>query len=135
MPSARLTSGLSFVAVCLVALSGCGGSQDAAVESVAQQFYAAIASQDGKGACTLLAPATRAEVEQASRSSCADGLLEEDVPSVTAAEEVSVFGTMGRVRYEGETTYLTRFGQGWLVMAAGCTPMQVGPDDCTVRGG
>jgi hypothetical protein len=128
-------SGVSLVAICLVALAGCGGSQDAPVESVAERFYAAVQAQDGASACALLAPETRSEVEQTSGSPCAQGLFEAGIPSARSPLAISVFGTMGQVRYDGETAYLTRFGTTWLVMAAGCTKQALGPDDCLVKGG
>jgi hypothetical protein len=131
----RVALGPVTVGVSLLSLTACGGSQDAAVESVAADFYAAVAAQDGEGACALLSPTTRSEVEQSSGSPCAEGLLEEDIPEVAAPEAVSVFGAMGQVRYVGDTAYLARYRDGWRVLAVACTPKPVRPDDCRVEGG
>jgi hypothetical protein len=44
------------------------------------------------------------------------------------------------VRWTDETTFLSRYADGWLVLAAGCTPMPAsarggGRYDCKVQGG
>lgn len=135
MRHASAPSRLVIIGACLVALTGCGGSQDSDVEAVAGRFYEAVRAQDGEAACALLAPKTRSEVEQSSGTRCADGLLEEAIPAVAAPDAVSVFGAMGQVRYAGETAYLTRDGEGWRVLAVACTPTPTGPDDCQVEGG
>jgi hypothetical protein len=132
MPRATAAAGVTALVLCLTA---CGGSQDADVESAAADFYAAVGADDGEAACALLSPKTRTEVEQSSGTSCAEGLLEEDIPEVAEPEAVSVFGAMGQVRYAGETAYLTRDRDGWRVLAAACTSRPAGPDDCQVEGG
>ncbi|WP_227464543.1 hypothetical protein [Nocardioides lijunqiniae] len=130
---AALSSGA--LGTCLLALTACGGSQDASVVAVAADFYAAVGADDGETACALLSPTTRAEVEQSSGVSCAEGLRAEGLPSAADVEDVSVFGAMAQVRYAGETAYLTRDRDGWRVLAAGCTSRPTGPDDCQVEGG
>jgi hypothetical protein len=94
-----------------------------------------VAAHDGSSACLALAPRTRTELEQSTGKPCEQGLFDEDVPAVSAAETVSVFGTMAQVRYGNETTFLTRFQSGWKVLAAGCTPTTAGRFDCQISGG
>lgn len=112
----------------VVALAGCAGGQDHAARDAARDFYQALAAQDGTSACELLATRTRSEVEQATQTSCDAGLLSEDLPQVADPDEVSVFGTMAQVRFRspaggpGETTFLSRYADGWRVTAAGCIP-------------
>jgi hypothetical protein len=61
-------------------------------------------------------------------------VLDEDVPEVSTPTEVEVFGTSAQVRHGGETTFLTRFAEGWRVVGAVCTPA---PNryDCSIQGG
>ena len=103
-----------------LAAVGCAGADDADVEQVAARFHDALAAQDGAAACALLAQPSRDELEQAAGKPCAQAILHEDVPAGAGEAHVEVYGTMGQVRWEGETTFLTRYPQGWLVLAAGC---------------
>jgi hypothetical protein len=115
-----------------VVLAGCSSSQDDAVRGAADGFYAALNAQDGASACGVLAPATTSELEQSSGRPCAEAVLEEDVPTVGNPRRIEVFGTMAEVRFDGETTFLTRFEDGWRVIAAGCTPAR-SRYDCSIQ--
>ena len=132
--------GVPAVAVVLVGVvglvSGCSGAPDREVESVTEEFYAAVGSGDGSAACALLAPRARAELEQSSGQPCETAVLEEagavDGPVGTA----EVFGTLARVNYGTDTVFLTRFESGWKVAASGCTPAgDEVPYDCRVKVG
>jgi hypothetical protein len=134
--------GVAATAVAAV-LGGCGAADRGEVSAAAQRFYDAVGSGDGSDACRLLAAPTRASLEQSAGKPCGQAVLEEHLPSggqVARAEGVEVHGQMAMVRWEGETTFLSRYADGWLVYAAGCTPP---PDrsahadrfDCTVQGG
>ena len=125
------------VALALVGLlSSCGGSQDDAVSEAAHDFVAAVADGDGEGACAQLAPSTRSELQQSSGEPCAKAVLEEAVEEVGTQVELDAYGTMARVRFDRDTVFLTRFDDGWRVLAAACTPPQgQGPYDCQVKGG
>lgn len=103
------------------------------MRGVADRFYTAVAAQDGASACAILSPAARSELEQSAGKPCPRAILEEDVPAVAAPERIEVFGTMAQVRYAGETAFLTRFEQGWRVVAAACTPTRA-KYDCSVQG-
>lgn len=121
--------------VLLLAASACGSAQDQPVGQTAGQFYSAVADGDGRVACHLLAPDTLVELEQSAQKPCAEALVEEDLPAVRDRGRVRAFGTMAQVRYDGETVFLTRFADGWKIMAAGCTPTAPERYDCQVQGG
>jgi hypothetical protein len=40
---------------------------------------------------------------------------------------------MAQVRYAGETAFLTRFEDGWRIVAAACTPVR-SRYDCSIQG-
>lgn len=124
------------VALALVTvLGGCGQPHAADVRSVAAAFYAAHAARDGAAACAVLAPETRRELEESAGTACAEAVLGELVPGVTAPTDVRVFGTQAEVVWDGETTFLARFRTGWRVMAAVCEPRPGEPYDCAITGG
>ena len=118
-----------------VVLTGCGAAQEAASQSVARRFHAALDEQDGGAACALLAARARDEVEQSAGKPCSVAILEEDLPSPGPVEKVSTYGTAAQVRYRGETTFLSRFSDGWGVVAAGCAPVPGDRYDCQVEAG
>jgi hypothetical protein len=119
----------------ILAAAGCGTAQDGAVEDVAAQFYAALAGEDGAAACRVLATRTRSEVEQAANMPCEEAILDEDIPAGGDVREVSSFGTAAHVRYDGDTVFLSRYRNGWYVVAAGCTPGPGDRYDCQVKAG
>lgn len=122
------------VAAALV-LTACGSSRDADVADAATAFYAALADGDGAAACDLLAPETRSQLEQSAGQECAQAVLEEELPEPSGAPDVAAFDTNGQARFAGETAFLSRFSDGWKVVAAGCTPRDPRPYDCTLSGG
>lgn len=111
-------------APCLLGLvltaAGCRGSAGGEVETTAREFYAALGQRDGAGACRILAPPTRSEVEQSAGRPCAQAILEEPISAASGTAHTEVYGTMGQVRWAEETTFLTRYEAGWRVLAAGC---------------
>jgi hypothetical protein len=132
--SRRLRAGcIVLLAVCTVGSSGCAGSQDDAVGTVADTFYAAVGGGDGDRACAVLAPATQSELEQSSGKPCAEAVLSEGLPDVTDPQGIEVFGTMAQVQWDGEVTFLTRFDDGWRIVAAACTPTR-SRYDCSIQG-
>ena len=122
-------------ALLVLGVAGCGQPHDDDVRGVAQTFYEAHSAGDGATACRQLAPDTRSELEQSSGKSCDAAVVEEDVPEVAALTDIRVFGTQAEVTWKGETTFLTRFQDGWKVMAAACTPRHAAPYECTLSGG
>ena len=131
----RRTAAAVALGVVAAAVGGCGaaGREDAAT-AVAERFHAALAAGDAEAACEVLAPATRRELESAS-GTCAEALTEEDLPQAEGVVEWTVFGGGAQVRLDGDTVFLTRSDGPWFVQAAGCTPQQDLPYDCTIGGG
>ena len=116
-------------------LGGCGQPHEQDVLEVASAFYDAHRANDGVEACSLLAPRTLSELERSAGEACARALLEEDLPPVSSSLDTHVFGTQAEVVWDGESTFLARFPDGWKVMAAACTPLEGHPYDCEISGG
>jgi hypothetical protein len=134
--AARIRAGASGIALLALGLSlnACGGSQDGDVREVAEEFYLAVSEGNGQGACELLAPTTRSEVEQSSGEPCA-AAIEKEVPADHGdSSVVEVFGTMAEVSFDDDTAFLTRMPGGWRVLAAGCRPGAEDRYDCAVKG-
>ncbi len=113
-------------------VTACGGAQDADVARVASGLVEAVDRRDGAGACALLAPPVRTELEDTSGSPCAEAVLEEDVGAPSDTTEVEVFDTMARAVVGSESLFLSRFDGRWLVVAAACDPVAGKPYDCAV---
>jgi hypothetical protein len=133
--------------VALATVSACAsGEADQAVD-VAAEFHAAVASHSGAGACALLAPETRSELEQSAQRSCDRAVLAESIPGVGQVADSKLFGGKAQVRFAGtrdggadraaiaDTVFLAEFPDGWKVVAAACTPRDRLPYDCQVKGG
>lgn len=113
-------------------VTACGGTQDADVARTATGLLDAFGSGDGAGACALLAPPVRTELEDTSGSPCGEAVLEEDLGARSGSTEVEVFDTMARAVVGSETLFLSRFDGRWLVVAAACDPVAGEPYDCAV---
>jgi hypothetical protein len=123
------------LAVLTVAVTGCAGGNGAAVAAdVARRFHAAVAQHDGAAACGLLAPQTRAELEQSAGRPCPAAVLQEGVPRVGPVRSSSMFGGQAQVRLDGDTVFLAEFPGGWRVVAVACTPRPPLPYDCQIKG-
>jgi hypothetical protein len=114
-------------------LSGCGASATPS-ETVASRFTGAVAASDWDTGCSLLAPGTKAELEESAGTACPEALSEADLPDAGRVRESSAFGTMAQVRYDRDTVFVAEFRSGWKVMAAGCTPVPGHPYDCELKG-
>lgn len=132
---AKRTSAALAAAALAVTLSACSTVHEQAVMSTVDAFYGALGSGNGKAACALLAPDTRSELEQSSKTPCDRAILEEGVPHPGVRRALSVFGTMAQVRFTHDTMFLSRFNDGWRVMATTCKPMPGDPYSCSVKGG
>jgi hypothetical protein len=118
------------------ALAGCSlGPAAEGPRSVAESFGTAWAQKDGPALCKLLAPDTRAEVAQSAKQPCARGILDEDLPDGGSVRSTKVWGRAAQVSLTGDTLFLSRFQDGWKVLAAGCKPQSGKPYDCQVQGG
>ena len=101
----------------LAATSGCASADDHVVGGVAERFYTAVGDRDGAVACGLLAPRTKAELEESAGKPCAQAILEENLPNGGPPRSTQVFGTMAEVALSDDTAFLAEFADGWKVMA------------------
>jgi hypothetical protein len=128
------TIGLGVVLL-LGALTGCATGQEDDVSATAEHFYRAVQDGDGAAACAVRAPRTKSELEKSAQKSCDQAILEEDIPAVDQRPGVQAFGTMAKLSFGSETTFLARFEGGWKVMAAACKDQPGKPYDCLLSGG
>ena len=116
-------------------LTGCGAGSPAGPRDAALAFRVAWQQGDGLAACRLLAPDTAAEVVSSSGRPCPQGILDQDAPAAGAVQATHVWGGSAQVRLRGDTVFLSRFDDGWRVLAAGCVPRAGKPYDCELAGG
>jgi hypothetical protein len=117
-----------------VLLVGCA-APPAPAAAVGDRFYRAVGGSDWNAACALLAPETRADLEQSAGSPCPAALRDEELPDPGPVVRSVEFGTMTQVRYRQDTVFLARFQSGWKVMAVACSPGPGHPYDCRLQGG
>ncbi|WP_330348858.1 hypothetical protein [Streptomyces sp. NBC_00582] len=127
------------VAVVLAAglAGGCGTlrEREDQVRDAAALFEDALAAGAYDHGCAVLAPPTVAELEQSAEAPCAQALGEESLPRGGAVRRTDVYGNQARAVLSGDTLFLSRFGGGWKVVAAGCAPRPPEPYQCQVKGG
>src|SRR3954470_15148184 len=89
----------------LLALAGCGSVSDRedGAADAAQRLLEAVAAGDGEAACAVLAPDTVADVEESSGQSCADAVLDADLPEPAEVESTDVYGQWARVVLADDT--------------------------------
>jgi hypothetical protein len=129
----RRATGLLVGSALLV--SGCGHGATGGPSRAALLFAEAVADGNGAQACTLLAPATRAELESSAGKPCAEAVLGEDLPASTGVRSAEQYGSQSRVLLDRDVVFVSRFSLGWRVVAAGCEDR--GPDhpyDCRIAG-
>jgi len=132
----RIRPAAVFVLLALLVLTGCAsvGERRAAAASVAVRMSTAVAGKDGVSACGLLAPDTAAELEESADKPCAEAILDEDLPAPGTVTGTDVYGQWAQVRLDDDTVFVAVFPAGWRVVAAGCTPRDLRPYDCVLRG-
>ncbi len=120
-----------------LALGACDGAGDraAAPSAAAVEFEHMLGSHDDSGLCAALAPETRGELEKSEQADCARAIAAQDLPSGGVVRKVDVYGRQARVVLASDTLFLSRFPDGWKIVAAGCTPRPDRPYQCTVEGG
>lgn len=120
------------VPLVVLLFAGCGASPaTGGVTRVAADFQRDVAAGDLAPACALLS----AEVRSSFDGGCPAALKQAKVPGVTGAPTTSVYGKNGLVRWRGEAVFVSRFPEGWRVVAAGCTAQHDKPYQCSVSGG
>jgi hypothetical protein len=129
----RSWSGLVLLAAGL-ACAGCGAATTAPADT-ARAYVQAWTAQDGAAVCALLAPETKAEVEQSAQTPCAQGVLDEDLPDAGPVRRTEVWGDQAMVRLQGDTLFVAEFPDGWHITAAGCRSRGERPYDCQLQGG
>ncbi len=113
--------------------AGCTPAQQPPARAAAETFQTAVRASDADGACRLLSPETRGNLESASGKACAGALAGLDLPK-GGVRSVEVWGDEALARLDGAVLFLARFRSGWRVTAAGCTPRAGKPYDCDVEG-
>jgi hypothetical protein len=122
------------LALTLIAGCAAAGDRGQAAAAVATRMLTAADGRDGATACSLLAPATASEVEQSGGKSCAEAILDEDLPKPGVVTATAVYGQWAQVRIGGDTVFLAAFPGGWRVVAAGCRSQGERPYNCAVQG-
>ncbi|GIG29693.1 hypothetical protein [Cellulomonas marina] len=133
-------SGLVAIAVCLTC-AGCGGPDGDDAVHVALQLETALAAGQGPEACALLLPAAAEAVADRTGNSCDGGVVDlvgvsgadPAAAATTTAPRVAVAGRQAQVALSGDTVFLARDGEGWVVTAALCAARADRPYDCEVE--
>ncbi|PZG18866.1 hypothetical protein [Nonomuraea aridisoli] len=114
-----------------LAVTGCAPDTGSPARA-AERFHAAVTAGQTQAACAMLAPVTAEKLPDPGES-CADALRALRFGPGGRVTEVSVWGEDAQVRLAGDTLFLHRFGDGWRIRAAGCTPVRDLPYDCEVE--
>lgn len=132
----RVTGPAPLLAATLL-LTGCGGAggRTAEVRATAVAFEEGLRTKDSAATCALLAPGTRDTLESSEGKPCVAVIAEEGLPVAGPVRGVDVYGNQGRTVLDGDTLFLSRFLDGWKIVAAGCTPDPGRPYVCAVEGG
>lgn len=135
--SARVVRVGLCVGIVGVLVAGCGASAarvDGA-RAAAEGFERFLAAGDHGAACRMLAPETIGQLEQDEHRTCARVLGTQELPPTGAVRTTEVYGRQAMLRFEGDTLFLSQFGDGWKVVAAGCSPRGEQPYQCVLKGG
>lgn len=73
-------------------------------------------------------------VEEGETGNCPDKLAQLSLPQSGAVTDSRAYGSSAQVLLEDDTVFLTRSGNEWKIIAAGCTPRGERPYDCDVKG-
>jgi hypothetical protein len=121
-----------------VSCAGCAGGREASARAAAEAFSTALAGSDTATACSLLAPATRQQVESDAKAPCDQAVAQElqqgDLQPGGAARSATAYDGEAQVREAADTVFLSRFGSAWRVVAAGCEAQPGQPYECEVQG-
>ncbi|MFI2780451.1 hypothetical protein [Streptomyces sp. ALB3] len=134
----RTSRVLVWASALLVSLSACGGAggRSAEVSAAAAALERSLADGDRAATCAALAPETLGEVEEAEKKACVDAIGTQDLPPGGRVRAVDVYGRQARAVLASDTLFLSRFPDGWKIVAAGCRPSRPDrPYQCSVEGG
>ena len=121
------------VAVALGCAAGCTPAGEQAARQTAEQFQAAVRSQDAATACRLLSDEARSSLESASTRPCPEALAALELPTGRVGAD-EVWGRNAQIVLDSGVLFLADFRAGWRVTAAGCAPRPDQPYDCQVEG-
>ncbi|MGW7313793.1 hypothetical protein [Streptomyces sp. NPDC054865] len=135
---ARAVRALLCAGTVAVLVGGCGApaARVDGARAAGERFERALASGDREAACRLLAPETSGQLEQDEGKACREALGAQELPTAGAVRTTEVYGRQAMLGFVGDTLFLSRFGGGWKVVAAGCTPQgEQQPYQCMLKGG
>jgi hypothetical protein len=123
---------LAAVSLAALACAGCGmAAEKDGVREAASALFRDVRNGDGAAACGRLVPQAASGLETGG-TRCEDEILKLGL-SGGPLGPVEVWSEYARVRAGGDTVFLTRWGDGWRVTAAGCEPREEGPYDCEIQ--
>lgn len=129
--------GLIAVAVLGAVCGGCAVAPSTQESAQAATSFVVKVRLDPEGACALLAPPTRTELEQRGKATCSRALAAEELPDQTTVVSTEVAGHAAQVRLAGQVLFLARFDEGWRIVAAGCQRAgddSAEPYECAIKG-
>ncbi|MEU5891486.1 hypothetical protein ABZ835_32260 [Streptomyces sp. NPDC047461] len=137
MRKVRRLGTLAILSLCGLVLGACdsAGQRDAAASAAATGFERLLNSDDAKGLCGALAPETRAALEESEKADCEKAIAAQEIPLGGEIRATDAYGRQARVVLASDTLFLSRFADGWKVVAAGCVPRPGRPYQCTLQGG
>lgn len=117
-------------------LTGCSSIEpdSAAATGAVTGFFAALDAGDGDAACAMLNDSAREAVEDTTGTGCAEGILTLGVDTASPASSVEVYSRAAYAQTGDTAVFLTVGDDGWLIRAAGCTPVEDAPFDCVLDG-
>lgn len=126
---------VALAASAVLLASGCGTGSTAGPSAAAVGFAKAVEGRQGDQACSLLAPATRSQLESSQGKPCAQAVLDQGVPPSTAVRRAEQYGSESLVVLDRDVMFVAKFSIGWRVVAAGCKNRGAKlPYDCQVSG-
>src|SRR5207237_9632777 len=116
------------------ALTGCGtaGSEHDA-RATARQFLTALDQRDGQAACDQLSEQTSSALEDAKEKPCEQAILELGLGGKGVAHTRVNLENAQVDLADGNAMFLSQYGDGWLIKAAGCEPRPDAPYDCVLE--
>ncbi|MDT7539212.1 MAG: hypothetical protein QOI82_2797 [Actinomycetota bacterium] len=130
-----VTPRAALLVIPLLLAAGCGSGATGGPSRVALGFAQAVAAHDGAKACSLIAPATKAELESSEGKPCSDAILSQQVPESTSVRSAEQYGLESRVVLDKDVVFVSRFSIGWRVVAAVCKDRgEKLPYDCQIAG-